>query len=59
MIIISCVVYLPPEISTPAVNIYECLNTLMTRVYTIPNGKMYYLCGDWNSRCGDLSDFVE
>ena len=40
-------------------NIYEFLDTLMTHVYTIPEGKMFYLCGDWNSRCGDLSDFVE
>lgn len=55
----ACVVYLPPENSTRAVNIYEFLDTLMTQVYTIPDGKMFYLCENCNSRCGDLSNFVE
>ncbi|CAC5394515.1 unnamed protein product [Mytilus coruscus] len=55
----ACVVYLPPENSTRAVNVDEFLESLMTQIYTIPNGKQCYLCGDFNSRCGDLNDFVE
>ncbi|CAC5421696.1 unnamed protein product [Mytilus coruscus] len=55
----ACVVYLPPENSTRAVNVYEFLESLMTQIYTIPNGNQFYLCGDFNSRCGDLNDFVE
>ncbi|CAC5417977.1 unnamed protein product [Mytilus coruscus] len=55
----ACVVYLPPENSTRAVNVYEFLESLMTQMYTIPKGNQFYLCGDFNSRCGDLNDFVE
>ncbi|CAC5399218.1 unnamed protein product [Mytilus coruscus] len=53
------VVYLPPENSTRAVNVYEFLESLMTQIYTIPNGKQFYLCENFTSRCGDLNDFVE
>ncbi|CAC5422619.1 unnamed protein product [Mytilus coruscus] len=31
-----CVVYLPPENSTGAVNVHEFMETLMTHIYTIP-----------------------
>ncbi|CAC5371890.1 unnamed protein product [Mytilus coruscus] len=27
-------------------------------IYTIPNENMFYLCGDWNSRCGDMLDYI-
>ncbi|CAG2188857.1 unnamed protein product [Mytilus edulis] len=55
----ACVVYLPPENSTRAVNVHEFLESLMSQMYTIPKGNQFYLCGDFNSRCGDLNDFVE
>ncbi|CAC5403302.1 unnamed protein product [Mytilus coruscus] len=55
----ACVVYLPPENSTRAVNVFEFLESPMTQMYTISNGNQFYLCGDFNSRCGDLYDFVE
>ncbi|VDI27419.1 Hypothetical predicted protein [Mytilus galloprovincialis] len=35
------------------------METLMTHIYTIPNGHAFYICGDWNSRCSDFSDFIE
>ena len=53
-----CVIYLPPENSTRAVNVHEFLDTLMTQVYTIPHGNPFFLCGDWNSRCSDFVDFI-
>ncbi|CAC5409437.1 unnamed protein product [Mytilus coruscus] len=53
-----CVVYLPPENSTRAVNVNEFFETLMTKIYTLPQGSPFYLCGDWNSRCSDLSDSI-
>ena len=31
----------------------------MTQIYTIPNGHLFYICGDLNSRCADFSDFIE
>ncbi|CAG2223305.1 unnamed protein product [Mytilus edulis] len=55
----ACVVYLPPENSTRAVNVHEFLESLMSQMYTIPKGNQFYLCRDFNSRCGDLNDFVE
>ncbi|VDH96507.1 Hypothetical predicted protein [Mytilus galloprovincialis] len=54
-----CVIYLPPENSTRAVNIHEFFDILMTNIYTIPQGKPFYICGDWNSRCSDLPDSIE
>ncbi|CAC5360691.1 unnamed protein product [Mytilus coruscus] len=53
------VVHLPPENSTRAVNVHEFMETLMTHIYTIPQGNLFYLCDDFNSRCSDLSDLVE
>ncbi|CAG2255049.1 unnamed protein product [Mytilus edulis] len=54
-----CAVYLPPENSTRAANVHDFMETLMTQIYTIPNGHAFYICGDWNSRCSDFSDFIE
>ena len=54
-----CVVYLPPENSTRSVNIHEFLDTLMSDIYTIPNGSPFYLCGDWNCRIADIPDFIQ
>ena len=53
-----CVIYLPPENSTKAVNVHEFLDTLMTQVYTIPHGNPFFLCADWNSRRSDFVDFI-
>ncbi|CAG2201726.1 unnamed protein product [Mytilus edulis] len=30
----------------------------MEQIYTIPNGKLFYLCGDFNSRIGNMDDFI-
>ncbi|CAC5379517.1 unnamed protein product [Mytilus coruscus] len=54
-----CVVYLPPENSTRAVNVHEFMETLMTHIYTNPQGNLFYPCGDFNSRCSDFSDSIE
>ena len=53
-----CVVYLPPEYSTRAVNVNEFFETLMTKIYTIPHGCPFFICGDWNSRCSDFADSI-
>ncbi|CAG2195601.1 unnamed protein product [Mytilus edulis] len=53
-----CVVYLPPENSTRAVNAQEFFDNIIGDIYTIPNENMFYLCGDWNSRCGDMLDYI-
>ncbi|CAC5379308.1 unnamed protein product [Mytilus coruscus] len=30
----------------------------MTKVYTVPQGNAFYMCGDWNSRCSDFTDSI-
>jgi hypothetical protein len=30
----------------------------MEQIYTIPNGNLFYLCDDFNSRIGDIDDFI-
>ncbi|CAC5407386.1 unnamed protein product [Mytilus coruscus] len=54
-----CVVYLPPEHSARSVNINDFFDTLMSKIYTIPNGSPLYLCGDWNSRVSDIEDYIQ
>ena len=31
----------------------------MSQIYSIPDGRMFYLCGDWNSRCADFQDSIQ
>ncbi|CAC5376127.1 unnamed protein product [Mytilus coruscus] len=52
------VVYLPPENSSRAVNAQEFFDNIISDIYTNPNENMFYLCGDWNSRCGDMLDYI-
>ena len=49
-----CVCYLPPEGSTR-------LNdaVLTDQVYQYQNIGKTYICGDFNSRCGEASDYIE
>ncbi|VDH91823.1 Hypothetical predicted protein [Mytilus galloprovincialis] len=54
-----CVIYLPPENSTRAGNVNEFFETLMTKIYTLPQGSPFYLCGDWNSRCSDSNAGID
>ena len=54
-----CVCYLPPEGSTRNVNVQEFYDNLLSQVYMYQNGGNFYICGDFNSRCGDMDDFVE
>ena len=54
-----CVVYLPPEHSARSVNIHDFFDTLMTQIHTVPCGKQFFLCGDWNSRVADIDDYIQ
>ena len=54
-----CVCYLPPEGSSRYVNVDEFFDTLLTKVYQYQNMGQYYICGDFNSRLGDLVDYIE
>ncbi|CAG2243430.1 unnamed protein product [Mytilus edulis] len=52
------VVYLPPEFSARSTNAYEFFDTLMSQIYSIPNGCPFYICGDFNIRIGDMKDYI-
>ena len=54
-----CVCYLPPEGSSRYVNVDEFFDNLLTKVYQYQNMGQYYTCGDFNSRLGDLVDYIE
>jgi exonuclease III len=54
----ACVCYLPPENSTRAVNPVEFYDTLLTGIYEQQDDGVIYICGDLNSRCGDMLDFI-
>ena len=30
----------------------------MSQIYSIPNGNPFYICGDFNSRIGEMEDFI-
>ena len=54
----ASVCYLPPEHSSLNVNGQEFYETLLGQVYSFQNDP-YYICGDFNSRLGELVDFIE
>ena len=53
-----CSIYLPPGFSSRAVNVNEFYDSLLSQIYTIPGGRMFYLCGDLNSRVGENLDYI-
>ena len=54
-----CVCYLPPEGSSRYVNVDDFFYTLLTKIYQYQGMGQYYICGDFNSRLGDLVDYIE
>ncbi|CAG2223097.1 unnamed protein product [Mytilus edulis] len=53
-----CVAYLPPENSTRQVDKDVFFDTLITQVYEHQNSGPFFICGDFNSRCGDENDYI-
>jgi hypothetical protein len=56
--LILCVCYLPPVDSTRYVDSDTFFSTLRDHVYTYQNDGVVYMCGDFNSRPGDKSDYI-
>ncbi|CAC5421363.1 unnamed protein product [Mytilus coruscus] len=54
-----CVIYLPPEFSARSVNAHNFFDVLMEQIYSIPKGNSFYLCGDFYSRLGNYTDFIQ
>ena len=51
--------YLPPEDSSSNVNAQEYYDNLLAQFYRYKDIGIAYMCGDFNSRIGDLEDYIE
>ena len=54
-----CVCYLPPDVSTRLNDAEQFYTRLTDQVYQYQNLGNVFICGDFNSRCGEASDYVE
>ena len=54
--LLLCACYLPPETSTRRRDAAEFLDTLLGQVYEYQNHGLVLNGGDFNGRCGDLSE---
>ena len=51
--------YLPPAGSSRQVDPYSFFDELLTQIYMYQDSGPYIICGDFNARCGNDSDFIE
>ena len=54
-----CTCYLPPHGSSRYVSAQEFYDQLLTNIYEYQHLGKFILCGDFNSRIGDMADFIE
>ena len=59
MKILSCVCYLPPSESTRLNDPELFYSTLLEQVHFYQNEGRIYMCGDFNSRVWDASEFIQ
>ncbi len=58
-VFLVCVCYLPPDGSTRHSNPDEFYDTLLSQVFMYQQIGPFYICGDFNSRIGNMVDFIE
>ena len=58
-VIYLCVCYLPPDGSSRHNDGEQFYRDLMSQVYLYQNRGRILICGDFNSRIGNESDFIE
>ena len=56
---LSCVCYLVPANSSYSVNASDYFDNLLFHISQYQEMGTFYICGDFNARCGDMSDFIE
>ena len=56
--LLPCVCYLPPENSCRQADVNAFYDQLLASLYKYQNDGTVFICGDLNSRCGDLDDFI-
>ena len=53
-----CVCYLPPEASSSGINANEFYDVLLSQVYRFQHLGSFTICGDFNSRLGQFTDYI-
>ena len=56
--ILPCVCYLPPENFSRMFDVSNFYDTLISLIYQYKDSGTFYICGDFNSRCGEYDDFI-
>ena len=56
--LLPCVCYLPPENSSRYFDVTSFYDHLLTSIYEFQNDGYIFVCGDFNSRCGELEDYI-
>ncbi|CAG2197790.1 unnamed protein product [Mytilus edulis] len=54
----ACVCYLPPVDSARNVDTQEFDDTVLSQIHTYGKTGLFFMCGDLNSRCADMEDFI-
>ena len=54
-----CVCYLPPVDSSRHIDPHDFFETLLSQVYCFQQNGPFLICGDFNSRLGKNTDFIE
>ncbi|VDH96384.1 Hypothetical predicted protein [Mytilus galloprovincialis] len=54
----ACVCYLPPVDSTRNVDAQDFYDTVLSQIHTYGKTGLFFMCGDLNSRCADMEDFI-
>ncbi|XP_071102383.1 uncharacterized protein [Haliotis cracherodii] len=57
--LVLCVCYLPPSCSSRTRDSERFFDTLLSKLYTYQNEGLVCICGDFNSRVGSNSDFIQ
>ncbi len=53
-----CVCYLPPDGSSRHIDPSDFFNRLLSHIYLYQSSAPCIVCGDFNARCGNESDFI-
>ena len=56
---LTCVCYLVPAHSSYQVNANDFFDNLLCQISRFQDIGSFYICGDFNARCGDATDFIE
>ena len=56
--IFACCCYLPPNNSSRQVDVHEFFDTILSGIYKYQDNGLIFICGDFNSRCGENADYI-